>query len=185
MVKNKSKKNMSNIKSKKNARNVKEVKMRSETEETIKKFVILIIIMVIIVVGGYFLSRIIVDKRDSVEQESTNAGEVDYDIASIGTLLNRPYEEYYVMIYNSEDSDAIYYSSLITNYQAKKNSLKIYYCDLSNALNAKYVANDGNTNPTAKNTEDLRFGEVTLIKVKDGKISKAYETAEKIKENLQ
>ena len=56
---------------------------------------------------------------------------------------------------------------------------------LSNAINSKYIATDGKTNPTASKLSELRFGEVTLLKVKDNKITNAYESVESIKKELK
>lgn len=170
----------------KNNKRVKNTKVRTENEEIIRRFVIIFIIIVVIVVGVYFLTNILVNKDSSSSTSNeTIAGEVNYDILSVGTLLNRPYKEYYVMVYNSEDSEAIYYSSLITNYEKEEDASKIYFCDLANALNSSYSAKGGESNPKAKSIEELKFGKVTLIKVKDGKISKYLEDIEAIKTALQ
>lgn len=156
-----------------------------DSDNVVKRFVILFIIIVLLVVGIYFLTTLIVDKRNDTKGNDTIAGEVNYDVVSVGMILNRPYEEYYVMVYNSEDSEAVYYSSLITNYQQKEKSLKLYFCDLGSVFNQSYVSNDGNSNSKAQNIDELKFGKVTLLKIKDGKISKYIETVDDIKATLQ
>ena len=100
-------------------------------------------------------------------------------------MLNRPYNEYYVMVYDADDAEAIYYSSLITNYEKKENAKKIYFCNLGNKLNSDFSAKGGESNPEAKSLDELKFGKVTLIKVKDGKINKYIENVDDIKATLQ
>lgn len=160
-----------------------ELNMNNDLEKLIKKFVILTVIVVGVVIGGYFLSQNIIDKRNNNLNEEITTGEISYDIATVGTLLNRPYKEYFVMVYNSEETDAVYYSSLITKYQSKKDSNKIYFCDLSNELNKKYYSE--NNNLDVSDINEIRFGKITLLKIKKGKIDKFYDSVESIKAALQ
>lgn len=164
---------------------IKDKKVLTETEETIKKFVVLVVIMIVVVVGGYFGSRAIVDGRASNTQDETVAGEIDYDVVSVGMIFNRPYKEYYVMVYDAEDPEAVHYSSVITKYQAKKDAVKLYFCDLGSALNDEYKAGEDTTNVNTNKIEELKFGSVTLLKIKNGKVDKYYEGIEKIKKTLQ
>ncbi|MBE6156046.1 MAG: hypothetical protein E7164_04765 [Firmicutes bacterium] len=163
------------------------IKMQnSENEDIVKRFLILLVVIVVIVLGIYFVSKSLVNRRNSeAKTNDITAGVINYDIATVGTLLNRPYNEYYVMVYNSEDTEAVFYSSLITNYQKKQEALKIYFCDLSNLLNSSYVAAEGESNPKASTIDELKFGKITLIKVKKGKINNYIETVEAIKDALQ
>ena len=183
---------MARIKTKKNSmtednniikkqRKIKDVKVRSESEEEIRRFIIILIVIIIIVVGIYFLSKVIVDKRESENLTSDSVtGEINYDILNIGMILNRPYSEYYVMLYNSDDTEAIYYSSILTNYTHSENPLKIYFCDLGNSLNSKYVSTDGNSNSKATTIDEFSFGKITLLKIKNGKIVSYVDDIDKI-----
>ena len=102
-------------------------------------------------------------------------------------LLNRPEKEYYVLIYDKEDSDAVLYSSTMNSYSSKKDGLKIYYCDLGNKLNREYynINNDNKSNPNAKSIKELDLGDLTLIKVEKGKITKYIEKYDSIKNELK
>ena len=100
-------------------------------------------------------------------------------------IFNRPYDEYFVMVYDSSDNDAMIYSSLISKYSQKEDSLKIYYCDLSNKLNKEFVSSDGTTNSNAKSVSEFKFGQVTLIKVRNGKIVSYIENIDTIKSALK
>ena len=68
-----------------------------------------------------------------------------------------------------------------------KDSLKIYYCDLGNKLNRDYynVNNDNKSNPNAKSIKELDLGDLTLIKVEKGKITKYIEKYDSIKNELK
>ena len=166
-------------------RKIKDVKVRSEGEEEIRRFIIILIIVIILVVGIYFLSKLIVNKRES-ENTTANevAGEINYDVLNVGMIFNRPYTEYYVLLYDSENVDAIYYSSIMTNYIHSDDALKIYYCDLGNSLNSKYVSSDGKSNKNATTLEEFAFGKITLLKIKDGKITKYLDTTDEIVNEL-
>lgn len=165
----------------------KNKKQVSEVNETtfIKKFLIILSVVVAMVLALYFVTKAMVDNRNNFNDDVPVAGKINYNIISVGTLLNRPYDDYYVMVYNSEDSDAIYYSAFITKYQQIKDAKKIYFCDLSNPVNSTFVAEDGKSNPKATKIEDLKFGNVTLLYVKNGKINKYIEDINQIKTHLQ
>lgn len=182
MVKINMKKTNSKSKGKKVSK-TKEVKVRSEAEELVRKFILILVIVVAFIIGIYFVTNLLV-KDTTNETETSETGEINYDIVTVGTMLNRQYDEYYVLAYNSEDVEAIYYSSIITKYQEKE-KLKIFHLDLNNSLNDKYNANGGDTNPEAKTIEELKLGKITLIKVKKGKINKYIEDIEQIKATLQ
>ena len=156
----------------------------NENNSEIGKFIIIFIVILLVVVGLYFLSKIIVDKREkNSDKDETKTAEINYDIITIGTLLNRPYDEYYVLAYDGEKPKAVYYSSLITTYKNKENAKKIYFCDLSNELNSKYVSET--SNPSAKTIEELKLGEITLLTIKKGKISAYAEDIKLIQNTLQ
>ena len=129
-------------------------------------------------------------KKDSDNETNVTKGSINYDKLSVGTILNRPYEEYFVLLYDAEDKDAVVYSTILTKYMQKsteKEYIKIYYCDLGNALNTKYynVNNDDKSNKDAKEVDDFDFGSLTLLKIENGKITKYLEDLEEIKELLK
>ena len=170
----------------KNKNKVKEIKYVSDEAHEIKRMIIILVGVVIAILGIYFLSQVIVNKRDaSTNETNTSATEINYSIVNVGMILNRPYTNYYVVAYNSESLKAAEYSMIITKYQNKEDSIKVYFCDLSNSLNKDYVAQDGKTNKNAKNINDLRFGEITLLKINNGQITSYIEDFDEIKKVLQ
>ena len=160
--------------------------MQNEETKTMKQFLITLIIVIIGVVGIYLLTKYVV-KKDNATNNSTNTEEksyIDPNTAIVGTMLNKSSDAYYVIIYDKTKDNATTYYSLVSTYKAKDKALKVYTVDLSNSLNKKYIATDNKTNPKTTNLEDLKFGEVTLLKVKNNKITEAYETTDAIKKAL-
>ena len=160
--------------------------MQNEETKTMKQFLITLIIVIIGVVGIYLLTKYVV-KKDNATNNSSNTEEKNYidpNTAIVGTMLNKSSDAYYVIIYDKTKDNATTYYSLVSTYKAKEKALKVYTVDLSNSLNKKYIATDNKTNPKATNLEDLKFGEVTLLKVKNNKITEAYETTDAIKKAL-
>lgn len=160
--------------------------MQNEETKTMKQFLITLIIVIVGVVGIYLLTKYVVKKDNSTNNSSTTE-EKSYiapNTAIVGTMLNKSSDAYYVIIYDKTKDNATTYYSLVSTYKAKDKALKVYTVDLSNSLNKKYIATDNKTNPKATNLEDLKFGEVTLLKVKNNKITEAYETTDAIKKAL-
>lgn len=160
--------------------------MQNEETKTMKQFLITLIIVIVGVVGIYLLTKYVV-KKDNSTNNSSNTEEksyIDPNTAIVGTMLNKSSDEYYVIIYDKTGDNATTYYSIVSTYKSKDKALKVYTVDLSNSLNKKYIATDNKTNPKATNLEDLKFGEVTLLKVKNNKITEAYETTDAIKKAL-
>lgn len=170
-------------------KNVKDLKVKNESDNVIKSFIIIIIVIAVLIGIIYGLTEIL--KKD--ESDNTNSvitGEINYDKVSVGTMLNRPYDNYYVLVYNSDDDKAVLYSTVLTKYMQKSSEedyTKIYFCDLANSLNSKYynVNKDGKSNSSAKSIDEFNFGDLTLIKVENNKISQYIEDYNKIKEILK
>lgn len=160
--------------------------MQNEETKTMKQFLITLIIVIVGVVGIYLLTKYVVKKDNSTNNSSTTEEKsyIDPNTAIVGTMLNKSSDAYYVIIYDKTKDNATTYYSLVYTYKAKDKALKVYTVDLSNSLNKKYIATDNKTNPKATNLEDLKFGEVTLLKVKNNKITEAYETTDAIKKAL-
>lgn len=164
----------------------KDIKIETEEQKEIKKFIFVILGLVIILVGIYFFTRAFVTKDLFNANEKTyQEGTINYNIAIVGNMLTRPDKEYYVLAFNSEDADAIYYNTLIEKYMQKEKSTKVYYVDLENALNKKYVAeNEEEKSKSFKSIEDLKLGSMTLLKVKEGKVTKYITSIEDLKKEL-
>ena len=155
--------------------------MKDEESKVIIKFIVMLVIVLVICVGIYFITKNVVNK-DSEKSDNTNEtteSTISYDSAIIGTMLNKKDSEYYVIVYDKKGNNATNYSIAASKYAAGKDTIPVYTLDLSNGLNSKYKSTEG-TNPKASNLEDLRFGEITLLKISNGKITNAYESFDEI-----
>lgn len=161
----------------------KEGKYISDEAREIRRFAIILISIIIVVLVVYGVSKVFIKENKNINEETVTAGVIDYDKVSIGTMLNRNQDEYYVVIYDGEDANAVLYSALINKYISKEKHLPIYYCDLGNKLNSKYYNKD-KSNPNAKTIEELSLKEFTLIKVKNSKIVKYIENLDTFKSEL-
>ena len=93
--------------------------------------------------------------------------------------------EYYALVYDSTDISVNKYQAVYSSYATleKKDKTKMYYIDLSNTMNKSYYTEE-KSNPDAKNLEELKLGDFTLIKVKKGKIVKYIEDYDAVKKEL-
>ena len=165
--------------------NIKQEKYISDEAKEIRRFVIILFSVIIFVLVIYGISRVLMDEPVDNNKKNVVAGKVDYDMVTIGTMLNRNLSEYYVAIYDEENPKAVYYSTIIAKYAEEEDAIKVYYCNLGNKLNEKYQAEDeSKTNPDAKSIEELSLGELTLIKIKNGKIVKYLEGLDTIREEF-
>ena len=164
---------------------MKKEKLRTAEQEEMFRFICVIFVVIIICAGVYLLTRAFVTKdlfkKDASEE--VVAGKINYDVAIVGEILNRPYDEYYVFVFDKSSNSANEMSAIIYSYKSKEKHLHTYTVELSNPLNSKYYDKENeNLNPTS--AEDFRFGDTTLIKVKDGKIEKYINDIEKIRKEL-
>ena len=153
---------------------------RTEEQKEIKKFLIILFFVIVIVLGFYFFTKDVVKKETSNKKAQVT---FNYDKTIMGALFNRPYDEYYALIFNSEDVKANYYGSLFSSYKSKEGAIKIYMVDLSDSMNDKFY-NKKKSNPNAKTLDDLKVSDLTLLKIKDKKITKFIETEDEIKSEL-
>lgn len=165
--------------------NVGKMNVKTSEQIELKNFILVILVVVICVAGLYLVTRAFVTKDliPKEEEEVIVAGEVNYDVAIMGQLLNRPYKEYYVIIYDSTGSELTNMAALTAAYKDLEKHKHIYTIDLSNPLNEGYYAPE-EENVKAKKLSEIKLGDTTLIKVKDGKISKYITDLEKMKKEL-
>ena len=170
------------------SKKIKQEKYRSEEQTEMIRFIRILIIVIIFVLAIYFLTRIFVTKdlfnNNDDNETQTVEGTINYNVTSIGSMLNKAEDEYYVLIYNTDDLRAIYYSGLMSNYTRGENALKVYFADLDKELNQKFYDPE-NTNLDVTDISDLRVGDLTLLKIKDGRITDALTTEEDIANELK
>ena len=166
------------------AKRINKGNYQSEDQNEAKRFIIILAIIIIVIVGVYFFTRIFVSK-DLLNKETntTTPGSINYNVTLIGAMLNKPEDDYFVMLYDSKKSDAVYYNGLVNNYVQDENALKIYIADIANELNKSYVGESENIKVT--NIEDFKIANPALLKIKDSKIVNVYSTKDEMVEALK
>ncbi len=162
---------------KNNSKKLKSINYESEDTKEIKNL-IFIVIGIIVIVGGLYLLTV-----RSLNKEKTSNVEFDYSSCSVGMMFNRPYDEYYVFLYKSDDENAAKYNSLVSAYSKKEGANKIYTVDLNSNLDSKYLSEESNTNPGS--VSDVKIKDSALILIKNGKVSKYYEKVSDYEEALK
>lgn len=155
----------------------------------IRKFLTVLGVVVLSILAVYFFTRIFVTKDLFNKAKTTTADStltINYNLTTVGLMLSRPYDEYYVFAYYVEGEDELLTTldETITKYVESENAKKIYYLNLAEATNKDYYST-GKTNPGSSNLADLKLGKATLIKVKRQKISQYFETEKTIKAELK
>ncbi len=156
-----------------------------EEQKEVYNLIIIIMIVIAVLSCVYLFSRAFISKdlfkkkEDTKTKETTKNVEFDYSKIIVGELLNREYSEYYVLVFDSTDDMAFDYENMLSAY----NKGKIYQIDLSEGFNKKYKSET--SNPNAKTINELKFGKLTLIKVKNGSIVKYLEDKAAIRSELK
>ena len=152
----------------KQRRKMKQKQVDEYTQST--KSVIITLSVVLGVFLIFYLITVLVNNNDrklntkETEEVETEIGYVE--ILGDSTFTMTP-DEYYVLFYDFEGPEAVYYDYLVNQYSAKENQY-IYKVDLGNGFNKKFVAED-KTNKKAKKAGDLKVKDATLIKIEKGK----------------
>ena len=168
----------------KNKKGINIDKYETDEAKEVKRFVFILLGIIIVVLACYGITKVVKDKKTGDNEENATAGVIDYDKVSVGTILNRNINEDYVIVYNQKDENAMYYSAIVTKYLKNDKAKKVFFCDLDNELNAKFYSKDKESNPKAKDASEFSFKDLTLIKVKNGKVDKYIEDLDTIKAEL-
>ena len=155
-----------------------------DEDKAIRNFIIIFVIVILVVVGIYFFTKLVVNKEENSASTETKEVEINNSVAIVGTMLGKAESNYYVILYRSEDEKVNEYVNVVSSYNAKDKKLALYTVDLSNSLNSKYYDKE-NIKLDATDINDLRFGDITLLEVKDGKIVKSYNSLETIKKAMK
>ncbi len=152
------------------AKNRNKYKKVSNSESTLtgKSVIITSVSFLIICVGMYFLTNKIIEKNNTTDASSSSSTtEFNYNNVLFDNMLTRPYKNYYVIAIDFTNSDYYTINNLVEKYKKKENSNKIYFIDLSEGLNKKYVSDKSNL---TSNLSEIKVSKVTMFTIKDGKI---------------
>lgn len=169
---------------------VEEKKQNQVIEEqySLKKMIIIILVICIVFAIFYFITTLVV-KNNKNEETNNEIVEIDSNKITLGQILDRNEEEYYVLatkesLHLSLDENIDYknlYDNYISNYKQTENALTVYRVDLDDALNKNYFGEELNI------TEDLskiKLNDEVLFKIKNNKIDKYYVGNSKILKTL-
>ena len=159
----------------KNSKKLKQTKFENEDVAQIRNLIIIFIVVVLICVGVYFLTDNMI-KRESNSNNSSQEVEIDYDIATVGTMFNRVEEEYYVLMYSSENDSKL--DSVLNKYRSSEDYIKTYFIDLDKKVNSTVLGDKLVKEP--KNSKEVKVTGATLYKIKNGTVVKYYSGIEEI-----
>lgn len=151
-----------------------------EKKFEIEKLMTFIIIVIVVLGLFYGLTLLLTNKKSG---EITNNNEIDtviqYDEIIVGNIFKQSEEEYYVLAITTDDASAGSYTSLLEEFMASENALKIYTIDLGNGFNKSYVSEISSFEGTPI------FKESTLLKISGKETTDIYEGKEKVLNQLQ
>ena len=163
---------MEKKKAKKVKSNANSMKVQTTEQSELKSFLIVIGVVVVCVLGLWLITDKVVNKEKEEEKEQEVVGKINYDVASVGTMFNRREETYYVVLFDTTGDKAYDMSSLMSSYKQKEGALHVYTVDLNDYMNKKYYDPTKVDTKVKTYSDDIRFGDITLVKIKNGKITK-------------
>lgn len=161
------------------------IKFKISENEEIVRFVKILGIVIICVLAVYIFTRVFVTRdlfrRDDFSEE-VRIPNIDYSVTTLGALLNRPYDEYYVFAFDSTEVRAGLFRTIMNMYREHEDTIKLYHADLNSPFNSMFLADESNFTPNS--VADLKLSDATLIKVRNGRIVRFIETKDEIIEEL-
>lgn len=160
---------------------LKQTKRLSEDANEIRNLIIITIIIVLFTAGLYFLTDASLAKKKN-QNEEVSVAEISYDEITIGMMFSRPYNEYYIFAFKSDDKSANQYETLVSNYKSNEDAKKIYSIDLNLKFNSFVLSETVNKAP--EKATDVKIKDKALFLIKNGKVLKYYETTSEIEKAL-
>ena len=166
----------------------KPIRPQSNESAEIIRFAKVLGVVIVLILGVYFFTRVFVTKdlfnKKNTEAETPTEVTIDYGAITLGSLFNKADKEYYVIVFANSSLQAPYYNSIYKKYAEKEKSLPIFLADLDDPFNKSFY-DSKESNPKAMSASDIKVGDVTLIRVKDGKITKYLEDKDSITKELE
>lgn len=143
------------------------------------KNLILIVLVISIVFGLFYLITSLFVKPVEENRIDNEVTEFDSTKITLGNLLDRNEDEYYVLAtkeslydsYNSKINYSELYDNYISSYKTNEDSLQFYYVDLDDALNKNYISDELNI---SNKINEIKLNDEVLFKVKNGEIEQYY-----------
>ena len=150
-----------------------------QNDEMVKLIRIFLIIVVVFMLF-YALTVTISNKKNKPSIENNNVDSIQYAEILLGTIFNKKENSYYVIAEFKDDEKN--YSSYVNEYNKKEDALNIYYVDMNDAMNSKYINDEENI---TNDISDLKISKTTLFKIENGQIVEHYSGNEKILEYFE
>lgn len=142
-----------------------------------------IVLAVLVIFLVFYGLTVFITENKKNEPADTGDIVIQYDEILLGTLFEQPASEYYVLANKEDDVYLQAYTTYITSYKSKENSIRVYTTSLDSGFNKNYVAEESHLN--TNNLQELKLKGTTLLKIKDKKIVASYEGNAKIIEHLK
>lgn len=142
--------------------------VEDEYTQSTKSIIITLVVVLVVFALFYGLTLFINDssRKLNTKEPEVVEPEIGYlEILGDNTFIMSPHE-YYVLFYDFEGPEAVYFEYLINKYSSVEGQY-IYMVDLSKGFNSKFVSKE--TNKKAKKAGDLKVKDATLIKIEKGK----------------
>lgn len=137
--------------------------------QSTKSILITLGIVLVVFLLFYFLTVAINNKNRKLNTKEKEKEEIQiqyYEILGDNVFTKSP-KEYYVLLYDFEDPEAVYLDYLFNLYAGYEGQY-IYKVNLGNKMNEKFVTSD-KSNSKASKASELKVKGTTLIKIKNGK----------------
>lgn len=153
----------------------KQEEINNVEQYSIKNMMIIVFIISITFLLFYFITTFLV-KPVIIDNTNNSIEQIDSTKITLGNLLNRNNDEYYVLctkpsLYKENFNYNKIYNNYIADYSKKENSLNFYLVDLDDALNKSYLGDKINI---SEDLTDLKVNDEVLFKIKDKKIESYY-----------
>ena len=113
---------------------VSKIKDENEMFKLLKLVVIVSLIAVV-----FYIITLFVNKEKPEEEVAETPVSIQYDNILVGNILNQPTEDYYVLAKTQDDVNAKVYEAYLSKYSEIEDALRVYYTDLDNPLNSKFL----------------------------------------------
>lgn len=154
---------------------VKENKLFGDNSEFGQFLIIMLVIIAVVVM--LWVIDFLRNNKDIDEQVAEPS--IQYSQVIVGNMLDQKYDEYYVIAYEDDEN-----KKDLIDYLMSLNIASGYYTlDLTDAHNLSSVGTESNFK--SDSITEIKFKGTTLLKIKKGKIEKAYEGTDTIVEHLK
>jgi len=163
------------------AKSKKTNKKQIKNENEMLKFIKLIIVVTVIF-GLFYALTVFINKEDEQNKNEDENVSIQYNEILIGNIFNQSNDNYYVLVEKPTDNNVQAYEAYLSMYSQKKESKRVYFCNLDSVLNLQYNKEE---TKLSDNISELQFSQTVLLEIENKKIKNSYASDEKIREILK